>query len=146
MARKYGFFTELQFKILQLRIRKGLTHTEIANLLGTTRENVAIAEVRAKKNLKLAEETVRAYKSLTSIANIEIKADTHLIDVPGILVRASDKFGIKLKVNFTRIYDEIRFKARGCVDGVKVVKPFMIAIFKDGDIEVIPESMLEPNR
>jgi transcriptional regulator len=52
--------------------------------------------------------------------------------VPGIVVKAGDSIGVKLKVNFTRIYDEIRFKAGDSVSGSRVVKPFTIAIFRDG--------------
>ncbi|MEM1536976.1 MAG: Tfx family DNA-binding protein [Candidatus Bathyarchaeia archaeon] len=137
MPRKYGLFTDLQFKVLQLRLRKGLSHAEIAAMLGTTRENIVILEARAKRNLRLAEETLRAYRSLLSVANIEVKAGTHLVDVPSMLVKEGDKLGIKLKVNFTRIYDEIRFKAANCLDGVKVIKPFTIAIFGNGDVEVL---------
>lgn len=144
MSRKYGLFTDLQFKVLQLRIKKGLSHAEIAAMLGTTRENIVIAETRARRNLKLAEETIQAYRSLISVENIEVKAGTHLVDVPSMLVKAGDKLGIKLKVNFTRIYDEIRFKAADCIDGVKIVKPFMIAIFGNGDIEVF-QSCVSPS-
>jgi hypothetical protein len=32
--------------------------------------------------------------------------------VPGILVRKGDSLGMKLKTNFTWLYDEINFKAR----------------------------------
>jgi len=138
MPRKYGLFTELQFKVLRHRM-EGLSQDEIASMLGTTRENVTIIERRARRNIKLAEETLRAYKLLLSVANIRVEAGTHLIDVPGILVKAGDKFGIKLKINFTRVYDEIRFKARDCISGSKVMKPFTIAIFRDGSVEVIPE-------
>jgi len=138
MPKKYGLLSELQFKVLRLRIVKGLSQAEVARMLGTTRENVTIIERRARRNIKLAEETLQAYKLLLSVANVRVEAGTHLIDVPGILVKASDRFGIKLKVNFTRIYDEIRFKARDCISRSKVVKPFTIAIFRDGNIEVIP--------
>ncbi|MHA1349155.1 MAG: Tfx family DNA-binding protein [Candidatus Odinarchaeia archaeon] len=139
MPRKYGYLSELQFKVLRFRIVKGLSHKKIANILGTTRENVTIIERRARRNIKLAEETLQAYRLLFSMANIRIEVGTHLIDVPGILVKAGDTSGIKLKVNFTRIYDEIRFKAEDCISGSRVVKPFTIAIFRDGSIEVMPK-------
>lgn len=139
MPRKYGLLSELQFKVLQLRITKGLSQAEVARTLGTTRENVTIIERRARRNIKLAEETLQVYKFLLSVANVKIEAGTHLIDVPGLLIKAGDSYGIKLKVNFTMIYDEIRYKARECISGSSVVKPFTIAIFRDGSIEVIPQ-------
>lgn len=136
MPKRYGFLSDSQFKVLQLRIEKGLSQAEIAKMLGTTRENVTILERRAKRNVQLAEETVQAYKLLFCLARVEIKAGTHLIDIPGIVVKTGDNFGVKLKVNFTRIYDEIRFKAGDCINNGVVIKPFTIAIFKNGDIEI----------
>lgn len=135
--KRYGFLSEKQYKVLQLRIEKGLSQSEVASILGTTRENIAIIEKRAKRNVQLAEETVRIYKLLLSASRVRIEPGTHLIDVPGIIVKAGDNAGVKLKVNFTRIYDEIRFKAGDCISGYRVVKPFTVAIFRDGDIEVI---------
>jgi Tfx family DNA-binding protein len=143
MPQKYGLLSDRQFKVLQLRIEKGLSQAEIANILGTTRENVTIIEKSARKNIKLAEETLQTYRLLLSVAKIEIEAGTHLIDIPGIVVKAGDNIGFKLNVNFTTIYDEIRFKAGDCVSGSKIVKPFTIAIFRDNRIEVMPRTYKE---
>lgn len=138
MSKKYGFLTELQFKVLQLRIVKGLSQADVAKILKTTRENVSVIEKRAKRNIQLAEETLQIYKSLFSVASVRINPGTHLIDIPGMLVRTSDKIGIKLRINFTRVYDEIRFKAKDCINGTMIIKPIIITIFKDGNIEIIP--------
>lgn len=46
--RKYGLLTEEQYEILKLRIQ-GVTQKKIAEILKTSRENVAIVERRAKK-------------------------------------------------------------------------------------------------
>jgi len=136
VPKKYGLLSELQFKVLQLRIEKGLSQAEVARMLGTTRENITIVERRAERNIRLAEETIQAYKLLLCATKVNVEAGTSLIDVPGIVVKAGDSIGVKLNVNFTRIYDEIRFKAGDCVSGSRVVKPFTIAIFRDGNIEV----------
>lgn len=139
MPRKHGFLSDRQFKVLQLRTEKGLSQAEVASVLGTTRENVTIIEKRARRNLRLAKETLRTYRLLLCVAKIKIEAGTRLIDVPGIVVKTGDNIGIKLKVNFTRVYDEIRFEAGDCISGGRIVKPFTIAIFRDGSIEVVPE-------
>ncbi len=135
--RKYGLLTEEQYKVLQLRI-KGYTQREIAEIMSTSRENIAIIEKRAMRNVKLAEETLNAYKALLAVAKVVIKPGTHLVEVPKLVIEAADKVKVKLKANFTRIYDEIRFKAGNNVHGTKVVKPITILIFRNGDISVIP--------
>ncbi len=141
MSGKHGLLSDRQFRVLQLRIEDGLSQAEIANMLGTTRENVTIIEKSARRNIRLAEETLHAYRLLLSVAKIEIEAGTHLIDIPGIVVKAGDNIGFKLRVNFTRIYDEIRFKAGDCISGSRIVKPFTIAVFRDSRIEVIAPNL-----
>ncbi len=139
VRRRYGLLTPTQFEVLRLRL-EGLSQEEVAERLGTTRQNISIIERRAKRNLKLAEETLRAYRELVAASSVEVPPGTHLVDVPRLVIDAADEVGVKLRANFTRIYDEIRFKARSCVRGVKTIKPLRILIFKDGDIEVIPET------
>jgi len=140
VPRKYGFLSDRQFQVLQLRIEKELSQEEIANMLGTTRENVTIIEKSARRNIKLAEETLQTYRLLLSVAKITIEAGTHLIDIPGIVVKAGDDIGVKLQVNFTRIFDEVRFKAGDCISGSRIVKPFTVTIFSDNRIEVMPRT------
>lgn len=144
MSKEHGLLSDRQFKVLQLRIKKGLLQREVAGVLGTTRENITIIEKRARRNIRLAEETLQTYRLLLSVAKIKIEAGTHLIDVPGIVVKSGNGIGMKLKVNFTRMYDEISFKARDCISGSRVAKPFTIAIFKDGSIEVMPVTCKNP--
>ncbi len=136
--KRFGLLTESQVEVLKLRLR-GLTQEEIASKFGTTRQNIAIIEKRGKRNLKLAEETIRAYERLTTVASVKVKPNTHMVDVPRLVISAADKTKVKLRADFTRIYNEIRFKAPGCVRGTKVVKPIKVLVLKDGDIEIIPQ-------
>ena len=62
-----------------------------------------------------------------------------MVDIPRLVIDAADKANVKLRADFTRVYNEIRFKAPGCVKGTKVVRPITVLILKDGDIEVIPK-------
>jgi len=55
------------------------------------------------------------------------------------VVKAGDTANVKVAANFTRIYDEVRFKARNCIEGRRVVRPIRIAVLRDGSIEVICE-------
>lgn len=139
MARKYGLLTELQYRVLELRLRRGLSQAEAARVLGTTRENVAIAERRALRNIELAERTISAYRYLLRAAEVVVEPGTHLVDIPSMVVKAGDKENVKVAANFTRIYDEVRFKARNCIEGRRVVRPIRIAVLRDGSIEVICE-------
>jgi len=139
LARRYGLLTELQYRVLELRLRRGLSQAEAARVLGTSRENVAIAERRALRNIELAEMTISFYRYLLRVAEVVVEPGTHLVDIPSMVVKAGDAENVKVAANFTRIYDEVRFKARNCIEGRRVVRPTRIAVLRDGSIEVICE-------
>ena len=140
--RYYGLLTELQLKVLKLRL-KGFSLKEIAQVFGTTRQNIAIIEKRAWINIELAKKTLEIFRVLYAATYVEIEPGTHLVDVPRLVINKADSVGVKLKADFIRIYNEIRFKARKCVKGPRVIKPITILIQRNGDIEVIPQSINE---
>ena len=130
-----GLLTKAQLNVLKLR-EEGKNQTEIANILETTRQNISTIERRARRNLQLAEDTLRAYKELTMAQSLTIEPGVHLIDLPRQVVEAADHASIKLRADFTRIYNLIKYNVPECVSGARIEKPIRIMIFKDGDIEV----------
>jgi len=123
--------------VIKLRLA-GMSQEEIASRLGTTRQNISMMERRGRRNLRLAEETIRVYKKIITAASVDVKANTHLVDIPRLVLDAADRAGVRLRADFTRIYKEIRFRVPECVRGVKVIKPITILILRDGDIEIFP--------
>jgi Tfx family DNA-binding protein len=133
--KKVGLLTERQIEVLKLRAQ-GLTQEEVAKRLNTTRENVSILEKRAYHNIKLARETLAALKSFGVAVSVVIKPGTHLVDVPRIILNKADEANIKVKANFTRIYDEIRFRAGDKVKRTRVIRPITVKILPNGDFTV----------
>jgi Tfx family DNA-binding protein len=138
MRKKHGLLTGPQLEVLRLRLT-GMTQVEIAGRLKTTRQNISIIERRGRRNLRLAEETIREFKKLNLATSVKLKHGIHMVDIPRFIVDAADKANVKLKADFTRIYNEIRFKASECVKGTKVIKPIMVLILENGDIDIIPK-------
>jgi hypothetical protein len=134
---KRGNLTPQQYTVLKHRA-EGKSQEETAKLLGTTRQNISLIERRAHSNIEKAEETIKAYKELMKVTSIIIEPLTHLIDVPRLVVDAADEAGVRLRADFTRIYNEFKFIVPGNVDRTKVVKPIKVLILKDGDIVVTP--------
>lgn len=135
VRKKYGLLTERQLEILRLR-REGLNYKAIAKRLRTTPENIMILEKRAKKNIEAAKATLEFACSLGGGKIIELKPGTRMVDIPRIVLDEADKIGLKLKADFIRIYNEIRFKvgvksARGTLK-----KPIVIYLLPNGDIWV----------
>jgi len=132
---KIGLLTNRQIEILKMR-NKGLTQEAISLKLKTTRENISIIEKRANRNIKLAQDTLSALKTFGVSFSIFIKPGTNLVDIPRIIFDKSDESNIKVKANFTQIFEEIRFKAYEKVRRLKVIKPITIKILPDGDFTV----------
>ena len=137
MISKIGLLTNRQIEILKMW-NKELTQEAISLKLKTTRENISIIEKRANRNIKLAQDTLSALKTFGVSFSIFIKPGTNLVDIPRIIFDKSDESNIKVKANFTQIFEEIRFKAYEKVRRFKVIKPITIKILPDGDFTVEP--------
>jgi len=135
--KRQGLLTGIQIEVLGLQL-KGLNQEQIASKLGTTRQNISTIERRARRNLVLAHQTLEVYEGLTAAATVELRPGTFKIDIPRKVVDAADKANVKLKADFTRIFNELRFKVPECVDGRSVVKPITVLILRDGDIRILP--------
>lgn len=133
---RYGCLTKKQVEVLKLR-RKGLTHEEIAKILNTTRENVVILEKRALKNLKLARETLEYAAALTG-ALIRVPKGTRVVDLPRIIVDKADQAGIKLKMSFSILFDEVSIKSREYTDKGVLKRDLDIYLLPDGNLVILP--------
>ena len=137
MPRKYGLFTDLQIRVLIGRSR-GLTLREIARLLKTSHQNISIAEKRAYDNLEVAKRTILIYNIISSPIKLIIDKDTHLMDVPKIIVNECDRKGLRLRSDFTLIYKLIRFNASKCISGSRIIDPILIIVDETGMPHVYP--------
>ncbi len=140
--RRYGLFTELQVKVLIGRSR-GLTLRELAKIIGSSHQNIGIAERRAYENLEIARKTITVYNLITSPVKIVVDRGTHLMDIPRIIVDECDSRGIKLRADFTLIYKLIRFYTPDCICGSYVVKPILIVVDPHGFPHIYPLDKIE---
>ncbi len=132
-----GYLTKIQLEVLRLRL-SGLKQEEIAKKLGTTRQNISLVERRAYRNLKKAEETVVAYRKLRTVATVTLPPLTHLVDVPRMLINAADLAGVRISVDFSLIYKELKHDAKDRVSGTKITKPIRVDILNDGEVYIEP--------
>ncbi len=136
--KRYGLLTERQYQILKLRIQ-GYKQREVAELLGTARENISVIEKQAMRKIRLAEETLRIYKELLSVDKIRLEPNTYTLDIPKIIFRRADELGIRLKANLSYILGMLHYEADECIRHRKLIKPINILILRDGGLEIICE-------
>ena len=138
MVRKQlGLLTELQFKVLKLR-SLGLSQENISERLGSSRQNISMIERRGRRNIKLADETLSVYKEIVTVASLKIEIGTHLVDVPRMVIDTADRTDVRLRADFTRIYNMLKYKAPNRVKGDHIIKPITVLIMKDGDVDIGP--------
>jgi len=130
-----GLLTQRQIEVLRLRAQ-GYTQKRVAEQIGTTRENVVLIEGRARLNIERARATLDNLKHQGLAVSVEIPKGTHLVDIPRIVLNRANRAKIKLGANFTRIYEDIRFKAKDRVFGTQVAKPILVTVFPDGDYSI----------
>ena len=62
--------------------------------------------------MEKAEAALRAYRRLRTAATVELKSNTHLVDIPRMLIDAADEAGVKITIDFSLVYKELRDEAR----------------------------------
>jgi len=130
---KYGFLTEEQLLVLKER-SQGLTQMETAKHLGTTRANVSMLEMRARKNLEKAAETLKAYESSLGDHKFKIEEQTSLRQIPTLLFKEGDKFGIHLHTNVVDIVEMLKTMQPPGVKGRLISRSITVTIGRDGRV------------
>jgi HTH-type transcriptional regulator, fmd operon transcriptional regulator len=123
LPKSFGFLTEKQYRVLALR-SKGYTQLEIAKELHTSRANVSMLEGRARKQVELAKQTLRAFELSQTQHVVTIEPGTRLQRVAMIVLLEADKFQIHLQTNMVEILRMVKKQKPGSwsPDGITVEK------------------------
>ena len=118
---KRGSLTEVQYRVLACR-SKGMTQKETAKELGTTRANVSMIELRARRKVELAKDTIRAYQSTLDDHVVRIPKGTRFYDIPPTVLREGDRWGIHMQSNLVEIVRMIQAIRPSCLDGGRTTR------------------------
>lgn len=127
------FLTKRQIEVLKLRM-KGLTQEQVADILKTTRENVANLENRAYVNIMRARITLKMLKELNPENEVVVPTGTPVTDVPRIILDRADMLGIKIIFGAETIYHLVKKKALR--RGDHLVAPLRVRILPSGKIKL----------
>ncbi|OYT40171.1 MAG: DNA-binding protein [Desulfurococcales archaeon ex4484_58] len=139
MVKKHGLLTNKQLLVLKYRFMN-MSFREIASKLNVSHQDIALIYKRALENIEKARETIKIFDILSSKIKIIIEENTRLIDIPRIVFDEADRIGIKVRADFTLLFKLLRFKTRNCIRGNRVVKPIVILINSEGEVNVYPYS------
>jgi Tfx family DNA-binding protein len=130
-TRKHGSLTKRQFLVLKYRT-SGLSQLETARKLATSRANVSMIELRAKKKLERARETIWAYESMLSKHIIKVKGGTRLQEVPSIVLSEGDRAKIHLRSNLVEIIRMVKRVDPACLKNGEITRDLEFAFTQSG--------------
>jgi len=132
--------TERQMLALMLK-SKGLTLTEIARILGTSKQNVVSLIRRGKQNVEKYEKMYKIMRACESKIFTTFEKGTKLYDVAEEIMKIADKVSIKLRGNVNDVASYV--KMEGDVEDGELASPHGVALCEDGRIIVLTGEALE---
>ena len=127
--------TGRQWQVLRLR-SIGLTQTQVAKRLRTTRENISIIEHRAHENLMAAKATLNAVEQLSQSNELVIPTGTSIFEATSMILRRGDMLRIKVKMSADSILAALRSRRKGRIRGHHLIAPIRIKINNDGTLVI----------
>jgi len=127
--------TRRQAEVLTLRER-GLSQSEIADRLGTSRANVSSIESSGRENVSKARETIAFAEALRAPVRIQIDAGTDLYDVPDRVYEACDEAGVKVTESAPDLMKAVSDAAGDAVTGRQVAAELVVSVTTSGEIRV----------
>ncbi len=127
--------TRRQAEVYVLRER-GYRQADVAEVLGTSRANVASVEASARENVRKARNTVSFAEVLAAPITVEVEPETDLYDVPRRVFGTCDEAGIDVNHTAPDLMELVNEAAGDAVRGRRVERPLVIGVSADGDIRV----------
>ena len=113
-----------------------MTQLEVALELGTTRANVSMIESRARRKVERAGKTMEAYRSTLTDHALKVRRGVRFYDVPSLVLREADRWGIHLKCNMV---DNVRME-RGirpsCLQQGKTTRTLLFVFDRSGRLRL----------
>lgn len=135
MNEKESFLTETQTKVLKLK-SKGLSQSEIAEKLDTSRSNICSLEKRAKQNIQRAEKTLDLAEKIQSPISVKIHVDEDILDAAKRLFSKADEAEIHVNSDTPEIMSKIRNKAEDKLEGRRAIEEIKLSLSSDGEVNV----------
>jgi HTH-type transcriptional regulator, fmd operon transcriptional regulator len=132
---KRGLLTERQYRVLQCR-GKGLTQSETARELHSTRANISMIEMRARRKIDLARESLLAYQTTLTDHSVRIPRGTKLYDIPPAVLREGDKFGIHIQGNIVEIIRMVKDSRPTCLEGGRTNRTISFVFNQKGKLRL----------
>jgi Tfx family DNA-binding protein len=127
--------TQRQWQVIRLRAT-GLTQSQVAKRLRTTRENVSIIEHRAHENLRSARATLEALEQLSDSRELVLPSGTSIFEATSMILHRGDILRVKLKLSADSILALLRSRCRGRIRGHHLTTVIRVQLNEDGSVSI----------
>jgi HTH-type transcriptional regulator, fmd operon transcriptional regulator len=132
---EHGSLTDLQYQVLARR-GKGMTQQETAMEMGTTRANVSMIELRARRRVAQAKETLDVYQSTLTNHLIKIPKGTRFYEVPTLVLKEGDRWGIHMQSNVVEIIRMVKDVRPSCLAKGRTARSISFVFNKAGKLRI----------
>ncbi len=133
----FGFLTERQFRVLNLRSR-GYLQREIARELGISRAGVSLLERRARKRVELARQTLKMYDLATRQQHkVTIEVGTRLQQIPMVVLHEADRFRVHLRSNMVEILRMVKKLKEDCLADGRTTERIVFSFNERGKLSLL---------
>ena len=113
-----------------------MTQSETARELHTTRANISMIELRARKKIRQARESLLAYQATLTDHSVRIPKGTRLYDIPSAVLGEGDRFGIHMQSNIVEIIRMAKSARPLCLEGGRTIRPITFVFNQKGKLRV----------
>lgn len=111
-----------------------MTQKETARELRTTRANVSMIELRARRKVEQARGTLRAYQSTLTDHSVVVPKGTRLYDIPPIVLREGDRHGVHVQSNIVEIIRVVKNVQPSCLEDGKTTRGIVLVFNQKGKL------------
>ena len=115
---------------------KGMTQSETAKFLHTSRANVSMIERRARAKIGRARETIAAFESTLTDHRVVVPKGTHVYDIPRAVLGEADRIGVHLQSNIVDIVRMVKGIRPSCLAGRKTNRRVAFVFNQRGKLAV----------
>ncbi|MDG6901239.1 MAG: Tfx family DNA-binding protein [Nitrososphaerota archaeon] len=137
MGRKKAFrstsLTSRQWQVIRYRA-KGITQSELARMLKTSRENVNEIEHVARSKINAAKATLAALQELDAKGEVLIPSGASVFEAVYTIIFRADILGVKLQGSADDLLAAIRSKWKGRIKGHRFTSAVKVQIADDGSL------------
>jgi HTH-type transcriptional regulator, fmd operon transcriptional regulator len=134
-SKKDTFLTDLQVEVLTMT-KNGMSQTEIARKMGTTRGNICILLNSALGNVEKAKKTLDYYNAIQAPVFIVVPAGCDIYEILDILIAAAEKNCIKICIDPIDILVKIKTEVSNKLKGRLIIKDINVSIDSSGSINI----------